>query len=242
MERLKEIEAELSGIAPILGKSGITGQPYQVPAGYFEHFAENLLQKIRNSAENPGTELEAISPLLAELSRKMPYQVPEGYFNEFRAHRGQPEAGHISPIEAINSDAQTGKPEAGHIAPIGVINNDRRKVIPAARTTPLRSIRPLLRYAAAAVIAAVIAGAAFLSLHHKPGTDPLSGLTKVSDQEMANYLENQDIHWVPGTSASTPTAAVEFDDTEISELLSNVSDAELEQYLPDLQDQKRKIN
>ena len=47
MERLKEIEAELSGIAPILGKSGITGQPYAVPAGYFEHFAENLL------AENP---------------------------------------------------------------------------------------------------------------------------------------------------------------------------------------------
>ena len=45
MERSKEIEAELSGIAPALGKNGISVQPYQVPAGYFEHFAENLLPK-----------------------------------------------------------------------------------------------------------------------------------------------------------------------------------------------------
>jgi hypothetical protein len=221
MERLKEIEAELSGIAPILGKSRVTGLPYQVPAGYFEHFAESLLQKIRNGAESPETELQVISPLLAGLSRKTPYQVPEGYFNEFRA-MGKPEAAEsLPPVEPLN-DIQT--------------------ATSATRMAPLRSIRPLLRYAAAAVITAVIAGAAFLTLYHKPSADPLSGLAKVSDQEMANYLENQDIHWVPGTSASTPTATVDFDDAEISELLSNVSDAELEQYLPDLQDQTRKIN
>ena len=220
MERLKEIEAELSGIAPILGKSRVTGLPYQVPAGYFEHFAESLLQKIRNTAESPEAELHTISPLLAGLSRKTPYQVPEGYFNEFRA-MGKSEAANNLPVELLN-DTQTSKPEI--------------------RTVPLRSIRPLLRYAAAAVITAVIAGTAFLTLYHKPSADPLSGLAKVSDQEMANYLENQDIHWVPGTSASTPTATVDFDDAEISELLSNVSDAELEQYLPDLQDQTRKIN
>lgn len=222
MERSKEIAAELSEIAPILGKNGITVQPYGVPMGYFEQFADNLLLKIQNEADDPDTEIQAISPLLAGLSRKAPYQVPEGYFDKF--------------------GIQQEKREAFPIPPVEIITRDPEKIKPAARAVPLRSIRPFLKYAAAAVITGVIAGAAFLTLHNKTSPDPLNGLTKVSDQEMANYLENQDIHWVPGTSAVKPTAAVEFDDTEISELLGNVSDAELEQYLPDLQDQKRTIN
>ena len=116
MERLKEIETELSGIAPILGKNGITAQPYRVPAGYFEHFAENLFFRIRTTQgnrppetemlhdrnalsgpeagaaeagfdqviesrqanhstadeEDPYSELESLSPLLASLERKTP--------------------------------------------------------------------------------------------------------------------------------------------------------------------------
>jgi hypothetical protein len=222
MERLKEIEAELSGIAPILGKNGITVQPYRVPAGYFEHFAESLLVKIRREADDPDAEIQAISPLLAGLNRKVPYQVPEGYFDEFRVQKEKQEAVYIPPVE--------------------IITHDQEKIRPAARAIPPRSIRPHLKYAAAAVITGIIAGAAFLTLHNQNSPDPLKSLTTVSDQEMANYLENQDVHWVPGASASTPTATAEFNDAEISELLGNVSDAELEQYLPDLKDQKRTIN
>ncbi|HEY4155774.1 MAG TPA: hypothetical protein VGM24_10115 [Puia sp.] len=202
MERLREIETELSGIAPVLGKNGITLPPYRVPAGYFEHFAEGLLQKIRE--ENPDTELSALSPLLAGIERRTPYRVPDQYFNEFSAQT-----------------ASSAKPKASIIA--------------------LRSgSRSWMRYAAAAILTGAIATATFFSFH-KTNSDPLSGLNKMSDQEMASYLENQDVHWAPGTS-TTPTASIDFDDNDISDLLSNVSDAELEQYLPDLPVKKRTIN
>lgn len=220
MERIKEIEAELSGIAPILGKSGITVQPYRVPVGYFEHFAESLLVKIRSEADDPDAEIQAISPLLAGLNRKTPYQVPDGYFDEFRVQKEKQEA----------------------FPAVEIIATEPAKMKPAVKAIPLHSVRPYLKYAAAAVITGIIAGAAFLTLHNKNSPDPLNSLNGVSDQEMASYLENQDVHWVPGTSASTPTATAEFNDAEISELLGNVSDAELEQYLPDLKDQKRTIN
>ena len=220
MERLKEIEAELSGIAPILGKNGITAQPYRVPAGYFEHFTESLLVKIRREAEDPDAEIQAISPLLAGLNRKAPYQVPEGYFDAFRVQKEKQEA----------------------VPAAEIIATEPAKMKPAVRAIPLHSVRPYLKYAAAAVITGIIAGAAFLTLHNQNSPDPLNSLTNVSDQEMANYLENQDVHWVPGASASTPTAAAEFNDAEISELLGSVSDVELEQYRPDLKDQKRTIN
>lgn len=204
MERSKEIEAELSGIAPALGKNGISVQPYQVPAGYFEHFAENLLPKIKAEEENPDTELNVISPLLAGLNRRTPYRVPDQYFNEFRIQKDLP-------------------------------------VSPEARIMLIHPGNRLMRYAAAAVITGAIATAAFFSFH-TTGPDPLSALTRVSDQEMANYLENHDVHWVPGTSAATPMASVNFDENDISDLLSNVSDTELEQYLPDLPGQKRTTN
>jgi hypothetical protein len=221
MERLREIEAELSGIAPFLGRNGITAQPYRVPPGYFEHFAENLLLKIRNEEESPEAELLAISPLLASLDRRTPYRVPDHYFSEFRAGMEGQEAGNTAPVEEVNSGSI---PE-----------------IPVLKTIPLRSFNPFLRYAAAALITGAIATGAFFALH-KSSPDPLIALTSVSDQEMANYLENHDVHWVPGTSPGTPTASVDFDDVEISELLSNVSDAELEQYVPDLPIQKGTIN
>ena len=57
------------------------------------------------------------------------------------------------------------------------------------------------------------------------------GLTTVSDQDMANYLDADDIHWTPGIRF-LETASVEFTDNDIHELFSNVPDEELEQYVP----------
>lgn len=228
MERLKEIEAELSGIAPVLGKDGITVQPYRVPTGYFEHFADHLLQRIRideenglsktesNQAgdlskagypaalpeENPDSEMTSLSPLLAGLERKTPYQVPGYYFSEFKANTDIPAAS-------------------------------------KAKLIPMHSGKRLMRYAVAAMVAAVMATTAFFTFH-KYGTDPLNGLANVSGQEMASYLENHDVHWAPGTSKATTT--VDFNDNDISDLLSTVSDTELELYLPDLPVQKRTTN
>jgi hypothetical protein len=203
MEPLNEIEAELSGISPVLGKSRTTVLPYTVPAGYFEHFAENLLQRIRMAEhEDPRTELNTLSPLLAGLDRKSPYQVPADYFNEF------------------SSDTASFR----HTEP---------------KLIRMRSTRRVMKYAIAAMVTGLIATAAFFTFNHS-GTDPLQELVNVSSQDMANYLDNHDVHWVPGTAVQD--ASAEFNDNDISDLLSNVSDSELEQYLPELPEQKQATN
>jgi hypothetical protein len=100
----------------------------------------------------------------------------------------------------------------------------------------------MIRYAAAACIAGLIGITVFNLVNHPPVTDPITSLNSVSDQDMANYLDADDIHWTPGIASSTKTASVEFNDNDIHELLSSVPDDELEQYFPELPGQKRTIN
>src|SRR5215831_16341730 len=81
MDSRLTILEELSGISPVLaGFSPIT--PYVVPAGYFEAFAANLIQRIKTREVDPITELSSLSPLLSNISKQLPYEVPENYFNE----------------------------------------------------------------------------------------------------------------------------------------------------------------
>jgi hypothetical protein len=75
----------------------------------------------------------------------------------------------------------------------------------------------------------------------RPVGDPINALTAISDQDMANYLNDDDIHWTPGVSSSTETASADFSDIEIHELLSSVPDNELQQY-SSLPEQKRSVN
>jgi hypothetical protein len=59
---------------------------------------------------------------------------------------------------------------------------------------------------------------------------------------MANFLDAEDIHWTPGVSSSSGTASVDFNDNDIHELFSNISDDELEQYVPALPLNKANVN
>jgi hypothetical protein len=62
---------ELREISPVLAEAG-SQNPYQVPVGYFEGLADQLLQRIR-TAEDEG------SPVLQGASSN-PFTVPQGYF------------------------------------------------------------------------------------------------------------------------------------------------------------------
>src|ERR1700682_5698347 len=95
METSKEILTELQEIAPFLGRSGIFRVPYAIPLGYFEDFAEILMNRIRfemvgfgdqagsfraKTEISSSEEIAEISPLLAGLQKKDTYQIPERYF------------------------------------------------------------------------------------------------------------------------------------------------------------------
>ena len=94
MENRVNILNELREISPVLAQME-AGLPYEVPQGYFEGLAEQILARVK---------AEAIPPVL-EAARNNPYSVPDGYFDELpgiimnrvRAERA------LNPIEEIEA-------------------------------------------------------------------------------------------------------------------------------------------
>jgi hypothetical protein len=222
METRIQILTELQEFAPYLGKLQIFQVPYAVPAGYFEDFTEILMNRIRFEGTNFGEsasdisakdEISEISPLLASLKSRNPYQVPTGYF------------------ESLNTKMPVTENIPSKLVALPG-SNKTRKI-----SMPMR----IVRYAAAACIVGLIGVVSFNITQHLK-IDPVNGLTSVSDQDMANFLDAADVHWTPDNSPSTETASADFNDNEIHELLNGVPDAELEDYSLALPEEKRAVN
>jgi hypothetical protein len=227
MESKNQILTELQEIAPLLANEGLFRIPYTLPAGYFEGFPGILMNRIHikdDSFQEPetGLEIAEISPLLAGLQKKETYRVPQGFFESMKIDIP---AADTSPVKLVSMAS----PETQQISRSG-----QKRTI----SLPVR----MLRYAAAACIVAVIGMTVFNLSNNRNITDPIKSLNSVSDQDMANYLDADDIHWTPGIASPSETASVEFNDNDIHELLSSVSDDELEQYFPELPGQKRTVN
>ena len=254
MESTKEILTELQEIAPALVRSGLSRIPFAVPAGYFEGFPEILMKQIQRSAEffdqsaelaissfpvnseiSPLEEISTISPLLAGLQNKNPYQVPDGYFEAGKikipasTFRKSVETSENSPAKLVALNSGLSQSDSIHYQQ-GSIRSQAKRI----------SILPrIIKYAVAACLVALL-GITIYNVTNRSVTDPLHGLTTVSDQDMANYLDADDIHWTPGLAPET--ASVEFTDNDIRALFTNVSDAELEQYHPALPEEKGSVN
>ena len=221
MESLHEILTELLEIAPFLGKAGVLKDPYAVPAGYFEDFADILIYRIRFEAEGfeeinsipAPEEIAEISTLLAGLKNKNTYQVPVGYF------------------ESLNANVQLTENVPSKLTAIPLPGKTKKISVPMR----------IVRYAAAACIVGMIGITTFNVTHHQV-LDPINGLTTVSDQDMANYLDIDDVHWTPDNPTDLQTSTVDLSDNDIHDLLSSVPDVELEQYSLLLPEQKPSVN
>jgi hypothetical protein len=221
MESPNEILTELLEIAPYLGRAGALKAPYVIPVGYLEDFADILMYRIRFEADGFGEinsvstpeEIAEISPLLAGLKNKNPYQVPVGYF------------------ESLNANDQVTENVPPKLTALPHTNKPKKISIPMR----------IVRYAAAACIVGMIGITTFNLTHHQI-LDPINGLTTVSNQDMANYLDIDDVHWTPDNPSDLQTATVDLSDNDIHDLLSSVSDVELEQYSLLLPEQKPSVN
>jgi hypothetical protein len=221
MESQNKILTELLEVAPWLGKAGALQAPYVVPEGYFEDFADLLMYRIRfekdgfgeiNSTASP-VEIAEISPLLAGLKNKNTYQVPDGYF------------------ENLNTNIRGSEKVPSKFTVIPQINKSKKISIPMR----------IVRYAAAACIVGMIGITTFNLTRHQI-LDPIKGLTTVSDQDMANYLDVHDVHWAPDNSSDLQNSTVNLSDNDIHDLLGSVPDVELEQYSVLLPEQKPSVN
>jgi len=216
---------------------------FSVPEGYFEGFAQGLMARIKagagkeagagaeNAAASPlpegvDTELAALSPLLAQLRHIGTYQAPDGYFEE------------ISPILALTRGKNPySVPEKYfHQLPAEIearvgepLEKQQGKVITlGSRRTNW------WKYSAAAVVAGLIVTIGWLRLHvsggdsHPVSVDITATLPKVSDQELQNFLADQDTTLAQPTNN---TATLDFNDGNVRSLLGDVPDGELKQYM-----------
>jgi len=163
---------------------------YEVPAGYFDQLPAVLLEKIHQdkTGEDPATEIEELSPLLAGLKSVNPYSVPAGYFDEVAI-----------PLESVE--------------------------MAEAPVVKMGSRRNWLRYAAAAVTIAAIAGSAFFFIRQRqvvdPSTNPEGWVAKnlkhVSNAEVQSFIQ---VTAEPAPVATNPATTDEIVDAH--DLLKDV--------------------
>jgi hypothetical protein len=201
-EETDSVDEELSILSPILSKAN-RNIPFNTPAGYFKELSENVIAGVK-AVDFVNDELENLPTFMNDLKNKNPYQTPAEYFDKL--------------AESILSNIKNLPQQAK------VISITKRKT--------------WLKFAAAAVIAGIITTAGFLMFNKNntvlPAADPVAALAKVSDQEMLDYLQNQNLG-APDSSINSELAIADLsdndNDNDAADLLSNVSDEELQQYL-----------
>lgn len=212
---------------------------FDLPQGYFENFAAGVLARIKGeTAATAAGETEALSPLLAGLSRKMPYALPPDYFTHVLA----PASGQ-DPIPGWGSEAR----QMPYTVPAGYFNSLASEVAAqvqprSAKVVPMFA-RKWVQYAAAAVItgALVLAG---LLYQGKPGVDPAADtdawvakkLDDVSNQELDAFFS------ATGLNGTETVQQAGTSKTEVRKMLQDVPSSELDAFLNQLPAGSEHIN
>jgi hypothetical protein len=236
LEELRELQSQLAND---------TVQPaYQVPAGYFEGLAEQVMRRIKAlETTNASEELAHLSPLLMRISKQMPFSVPVGFFDSLDeniawitnddAKEPSEELKELSPLlSSLKKETPYSVP-AGYFD--GTINipseKPKAKVVGIARQN-------WFRYAAAAVVVGFVAMSAFFFLKKDP-IDPKTqssewvskNLKKVPTDDLSEFVELAEEEAPVIASVDTKTDLKEK--TEVQELIKDVSDKELQEFLND---------
>lgn len=227
--------------------------PYQVPNSYFNTLPDLLLNKAKaGNAANATEELQALSPLLGSIGKKMPFSMPADYFTELP---GNASAG-AQAIDFVNEELENLSPlmsslqqKQAYQVPAGYFEQLPQQVLdkvtqPSAKVVSISFTRKLLRYTAAAAIAVVIitAGRLYMNKPARQTDNPYpvqvamhdavkqavsDSLHSFEDQDLQNYLEAQG----GASPENTAIAGNEIKAADVQDMLGDVSDAELQQYL-----------
>lgn len=234
LQELNELKSTLATVAP--------QNVYTIPVGYFDELAAQVMNRIKAmETKNAVEELGYLSPALSNISRQMPYVVPAGYFEGL--------AEKVMELVRESNDYQTAKEELETLSPLlsGLkktmpytvpqgyfesLGEKRNK--PAAKVVSITQHR-WFRYAAAAVVTGVVVLAGFIYINSRNTVDPveqpyawvkksikkvdktdIDAFVKLADEELTNLA-------VVATSPVKPE--------EIKELMKDVSDKEIQDFL-----------
>jgi hypothetical protein len=239
---LQHVQAGEVQLSAALQQAG--NNPYQAPQGYFDNLPATILNRIKADAvQHADEELEMLSPLLKQIGKKMPFSTPAGYFNELteNAMAGAQaiafvnnELENLSPLMASLQQQQVYEVPAGYFEqfPNQVLNAVQTQQ--PAKVVSMRFTRRVMQYATAAVVAGVVIVAGWMYFGKTDnGTivPPVVAdkLEKVSDAALENYIENQTV--VLPAEAAVPAGSAEIDANDMKEMLADVTDEDLQQYI-----------
>jgi hypothetical protein len=219
------------------------GTPFSVPDGYFDHLAEQVLNRIQAENASAAEEINILSPLLAKLDKTPLLAVPEGYFEETPANV----VAGVQALDFVQAELEIVSPE------LLALKNRQVFTVPEGYfqqfpTEILKKVKPsgvvirgnfgkkVLQYAAAAAVIGIIAVGVLL-FNRKPEdsnvasttvpTEIEASLNKISDAELAKYVENSSVT-LPEPAMVT---AANMGKEDLKEMLTDVSDKDLESYL-----------
>ena len=240
LDELKQISPLVAGIGPV--------NPYTVPEGYFESFAQAVLNRIQVEKMDARQELESLSPLLSSISRQVPYELPENYFNELS---DQALVG-AKAIEFVNEELENLSPLMSSLksknvyeVPEGYFDSLAQQILVKARkhqpakVIAFRPVRKMMRYAVAAMVIGVLAIATWV--YQKPVVDTIAiqnSIQKASDEEILNFIQNDEAP----LSESLLNTDGEMDESDMKAMLADVSDKELEQFDNESTDQNNTLS
>ena len=177
---------------------------FSIPEGYFDSLADNILKKVKEPVfESVQQELNQLSPFLSGIPKVNTYSVPENYF------------------EALNTSDVTGN-KIAHEAKVISIGSKRRK---------------WFTYAAAACIAAVLSTGGYQYFNNKPADNNAPSLANVDVQKQLSVLSDDEINnYLKNNNNIAVYTNIGDDDQQqqglnVQDLLQNVSDEEIHQYL-----------
>ena len=219
---------------------------FSIPSNYFETFAENLMSKIK--AEQSGSvneELKKLSPFLSTLNKKTPFSIPENYFQELADNAM---AG-AKAVEFVNDELENFPPVLNDLknknvyeTPDGYFENFSATVLQKikkqqpAKIISINKKTNWLRYAAAAVVVGVIATSTVFIFNHNKSTfvarldekQLADSLHNANDEDILDYLQS---HNISMNDASNNIASLDLSDNDADDMLADVSDSELQQYI-----------
>jgi hypothetical protein len=217
---------------------------YAVPDGYFEGLASQIMSRIKAmETTEAGEELEILSPMLSMLSKKTPYAVPAGYFENLEEK--------ILQVLSEHPDYLTSKEEMETLSP--VLNRLRNKnpySVPAGyfenleakykkQEAKIVSItgRRWYRFAAAAAIAGIIILGGLLIIGNSRvdvNKDPDKWIAKNVKKKVSSDKINDFVTLAEGDAIiSTESQNTDADSAEIKELIKDVPEKEIENFLND---------
>lgn len=220
--------------------------PYQIPVGYFESFASGVMARIKSEKEvqDVSEELQLLSPLLSAIEKKPAFTVPDNYFSELYSRVSETirsgESG-FEVMENLPSWLLDLKSKETYSVPQGYFDRFAESVLsrvrlsrPKAKVISFSARKPWMKYAVAAAFTGILLTIGFFTFNKSKNdlpSDPIASLTKVSNQEMINFLEIQNLP-VDETVVNGNTSQ-DLNDNDIMDLFDEIPDADLIQYAKD---------